>query len=88
MLTFHLATWEKQLFPPSKSRPKSSKLQATAAIAPSNTLPKDAPIIITNFPAQSPKTSATSRKVDTINTKLSVSEETRIENIVKTETNP
>jgi len=51
-------------------------------------LPKDAPIIITNFPAQSPKTSATSRKVDTINTKLSVSEETRIENIVKTETNP
>jgi hypothetical protein len=28
------------------------------------------------------------KKVDTINTKLSVSEETRTENIAKTETNP
>jgi hypothetical protein len=49
---------------------------------------KDVPIITTNCPAQSPKMNAMFKKVDTINTKLSVSEVTRTENIAKTETNP
>lgn len=88
MLTSHLAMSGKQLFLPSKNRLKSSKLQATAVTALSNILPKDAPIIITNFLVQSPKTSATSKKVDTINIELSVSEETKTKNIAKTETNP
>lgn len=88
MLTSHLATWEKQLFLPLKNRPKSNRLQATAVTAPSNTLLKDVPIITTNCPAQSPKMNAMFKKVDTINTKLSVSEVTRTENIAKTETNP
>lgn len=69
MLISNLAMSEKQSFPQLKNRPKSNKLPAIAVIVLSNILQKDAPIMITNFQVPSPKTSATFRKVDTINTK-------------------
>ena len=88
MLTSNLAMLVKQLFPQLKNKPKCNKLLATAVTVLSNILPRDAPIIITNFQDPSLKTNAMSKKVDTINIKLFVSEETKTKNIAKMEINP